>query len=240
MKNFALIIGIFVFAFLGIGCSSKQDIEGETFIDLGGRGASKLALVDIQIVPEDKFIAHIKNKLPKAAEEAAKLKASIADFEVLDARGQALIQQSRSLQMQSSMMASTGGMLAEAAIGAARNSGEVSSLAAQLDESRKRAQKHSKDLDGLSSGANNLYFSEKIDGAVLTTASNVDGKFKLSLESGKKVVLVAAKEGFGWALWITPDKSKPTITLSNKNLSGSSCDDCVFNGKVTPKSLTGS
>lgn len=79
----------------------------------------------------------------------------------------------------------------------------------------------------------------QLDGAILSTESNSDGKFKISLEKGKKVVLVGVKDDLAWALWLTPDNSKPTITLTNKNLSGSGCSDCVFDGKVTPKSITG-
>jgi len=36
---------------------------------------------------------------------------------------------------------------------------------------------------------------------------------------------------------LAAEKTKPTITLTNKNLSGSECTNCVFNGKETPKSI---
>ena len=221
------------------GCSTKQDIEGEAFVDAGG-SAKKLALVSIQVVPEDKFLAHIKKQLPKADEEANKLKASVSNFQKRDAEAQALIAQSSMLQRQSFMMPSMGGMLGAAgALASADNANAASRLAATMSEARSRANAEAEALAGIDTGANPVYFSDKIDGAIFSTESNSEGKFKVSLESGKKVVLVAVKDNLTWVLWLTPDKSKPTITLTNKNLSGAGCNECVFNGKVTPKSIVG-
>ena len=119
----------------------------------------------------------------------------------------------------------------------AQNVASSNQLQASMNESRERAHKDEMDLARLSSGADRLYFSDKFDGVVQATETDSDGKFKLVLEKGKKAVLVAVKDDLAWAIWITPDRSRPTITLSNKNLSGSGCDECVFGGTVTPKSL---
>ena len=234
MKNMVCAIGLALFALLGSGCSSKQDIDGEAFLDLGG-GASKLALVEIQIVPEDQFIAHIKKQYPKAREEAVKLKASIEEFEKADAEFQAQ-------EAQSAALRATAGMYSSMGIGSVPSSTISESIslsnriAASMNKTGKRLTKQAFDL---ASGASNVYLAGKFDGALLATTTNADGKFKLSLDSGKKVALVAIKDDLTWALWITPDKSKPTITLSNKNLTGTRCSECVFTDKVTPKSLAG-
>jgi len=238
VKKIIVLAGFALLTLIVSGCS-KQEIEGEAFVDSGG-GAKKLALVNIQVVPEDKFIAHIKQKLQKADEEANKLKASVSDFQKRDAEAQALIAQGAMLRRQSFMMPSTGGMLGAAgALVLADNANAASRLAATMSEARSRANAEAEALAGIDTGANPLYFSEKIDGAIFSTESNSEGKFKVALENGKKVVLVAVKDNLAWALWVTPDKSRPTITLTNKNLSGSGCNECVFNGKVTPKSIVG-
>lgn len=214
MKKIVFSAGLTAFVLLGAGCSSKQEIEGEAFIDLRG-SASKLALVDIQIVPESQFISHIKSQLPKAEAEVQKLSKKKSEEEAelsqLQARADSLIKgPSAILLMATSVVASIN-----------RN---IQSLTSEIDAQ--------------SSGASLIYYTGKIDGAIFATSTNSDGKFKLSLETGKKVALVAVKDNrLAWALWLTPSKSKPTITLSNKNLSGSNCDECIFNAKVTPKSL---
>jgi hypothetical protein len=223
--NKVVLISFAIITLFLSGCSFKQDIEGEAFVDSGGT-AKKLALVNIQVVPEDKFIAHIKKQLPKADEEAKRLQASILDFRQYEAKAQSLMLESAMIRM--------GGVSASALID---NNNAINSASAVLSEGRARASDDEAALNGLLTGSNPIYFSEKIDGAIVSTESNSEGKFKLSLESGKKVVLVAVKDKLAWAMWVTPEKSKPTITLTNKNLSGSECTNCVFNGKETPKSI---
>jgi len=239
MKNIACVFGLVLSSLLGSGCSSKQDIEGEAFVD-SGNGATRIALVALQVVPEDKFIAHIKKQLPKADVQTTELQTSIAKFQKLDSDAQALLGQSAMLRMQSAFMPSAGGMMDTAsALVNAQNSQSANTLQSTMEAGRKILRDEAAALNGLSTGANPLYFSDKIDGAVLFAESNADGKFILSLEKGKKVVLVGVKDNLAWAIWLTPDKSKSTVTLTNKNLSGSGCSDCVFDGKVTPKSIVG-
>lgn len=231
----AIVSFISILAFI-TGCSSSVSLDGEAFIDSKG-GATKLALVEIQVVPVDKFVSHIKKQIPMADAEATKLSEWIIGFKKRDAEAQALIAQSAMLQQQTFLLGTSrgGAMIAAEGAHASRE------LATSMNESRSIAAKKSDDLRGISTGANKVYFAGKIDGAVLSTSTDADGKFKLSVPAGEKVVIVAVKDDLAWALWRIPDKSQPTLTLSNKNLSGTNqCSDCVFDGIVTPKSLTGS
>jgi hypothetical protein len=118
----------------------------------------------------------------------------------------------------------------------ARSMVESKKLEDHLNESGAQLAKKASDL---SSGVSDIYLGGKFDGAIFSTTTNSEGKFKLSLASGKKAALIANKDGMTWALWITPDKTKPTITLSNKNLAGSKCAECVFTDVASPKTLAG-
>jgi hypothetical protein len=62
-------------------CSGRQDISGEISLDLGGAQPARLALVDIQLVPEKPFVAHIRRQLPQAQDAAKALEQEIARTE---------------------------------------------------------------------------------------------------------------------------------------------------------------
>ena len=231
MKKLATVAAVFALVLGTPGCSTKTEIEGEAFLDQGS-GAQKLALVSIQVVPEEQFIAHIKSQLPKAKEEATRLQDSVARATASNAEMDAIRAQGAALRAQAAAMG-VGGSSIAASQAQENRSQDLDAQRAAL------AAQDSSSLLGLTTGANPLYFTGKFDGAILSTETNADGKFKLNLEAGKKVVLVAVKDGLTWALWVTPDKSKATLTLSNKNLSGTECDDCVFSKTVTPQSIGG-
>ena len=225
------IYGMFFLAFILSACTSKQDMEGEAFLDKSG-GPTKLALVNIQIVTEEQFVEHIKKQYPIAKEASAKLSLQIEDFNKRLVKTQALLAQAAVLRGAVSGMSypmGMGGLVAD-------NIRASNSVVDTLNESGRQLIKKASEL---ASGASEIYLGGKFDGAILSTTTNSEGKFKLSLASGKKVALIANKDGMTWALWITPDKTKPTIMLSNKNLAGSKCNECVFTDAISPKTLAG-
>ena len=84
-------------------------------------------------------------------------------------------------------------------------------------------------LTGLANGSNADFFLPKaIQGATIAATSDADGKFKLSLEGGKRVAVIAKKDKLAWLIWVNPKKGDQ-IFLTEKNLNGTQCEACVFN-----------
>jgi hypothetical protein len=214
LKGFASLV-----AFVGcIGCSPTINISGEAFID-SGSGAKKLALVDVVIVSEDKFLAHIKSEIPKAEERALDLAKSISE-------SKALVDQSAMLQMQSMMS----GMA---------YSSVLSENKKAVDVTIERMNKQSREVLGLMSGASPSYFNFNPDNVVASTKTDSNGRYQIKIDAGKKYVLIATKDELAWAVWIGPDKITKEISFTNQNLSGYGCDGCVFSKEITPKKLVG-
>lgn len=238
MKKYVLKLVLIALILFVAGCSSKKEIEGEVFLD-SGTSVEKLALVDIHLVSEDKFLASIKNALPGAEQEAIRLTEFIGKLAAQEETTVDLLQKNAAFNAFNSVMPPVAGMGAGAAMVAAQNASVTNKSMELLKQNRVLADGLKKDLAGIKSGANALFFQSPFEGAT-STQTNSDGKYKITLESDKRVVLVAVKDALAWAFWVTPDKSTQTVILSNKNLSGTGCPKCVFGGKVTPKSLTGS
>lgn len=234
-KYLALFIVICSLALLS-ACSSKQDIEGEVFIENGGVG-TKLTLVEIQVVPEAQFLAYIKQQLPKIEQETKKIEGDIA---LLEAGNTSLRANIDDIFVKQMAVASMGGMSVMNGTNPLINSSNetVAMAKAQVEKTNTSIYELKTNINGLTTGTNGKFFySPTISGATQKVSTNADGKFKLSVERGAKVALVASKDNFFWYLWITPDKNTTVLTLSNKNLNGMECPECIFNRTVTPKVL---
>jgi hypothetical protein len=181
-------------------CSGRQEISGEISLDLGGAQPARLALVDIQLVPEKQFVAHIRRQLPQAQDAAKAMEQEIARTE---AEGQ--------------KPAAMHGPISEAV--------------------KLRLAKLRRERQALDSGASPLYYTGEIDGAAQSLSSSNDGSFALVLERGKRYALVAVRGTFTWALWVQADRASQHISLSEKNMVGTNCAQCIFSTDLPPKTL---
>jgi hypothetical protein len=221
-----------VFVILLGACSSQVNVDGNVFTETNGK-ATKLALVDIQIIPEDVFKANIKQQLLKTEEEAKRIKVHI------DRQQRSLdniLKASAEVMGNTMGYAAMGGSAYGGAVGTSISLlGQAAGAVASVEESL--AKLHA-EVEGLKSGNNGKFFYPTgLQGEIQKVASNADGNFKLTLNKGKRVVLAAAKDDLYWLLWIDPSKINGPITLTNNNLNGTACSECVFTATSTPSSL---
>lgn len=209
-----------------VGCSNQLGIDGEVFVENGGN-ASKLALVDIQIIPEEAFKAHIKQQLSKADIEENRLQEYINEQEENLAR----IRQTAGDVMANTMAVGSYGALATSSMLMNQASAAVSNTEKSLEESRA-------EIKGLKSGANSrFYYPTDLKDEIQKVTSNAEGKFTISIPKGTRSVLAAVKDDKYWIILLDPSKTKKTIALTNKNLNGTSCEECFFTQSTTPGSL---
>ena len=204
------------------GCSSSVSIEGDVFFEKDGK-ATKLALADIQIIPEDAFKAHIKQQLTKADAEIARMQDSIRSQEASLAN---IRQAAAGLYGQS---------MGGADYRSASLLGSASNVLASGDN---KITNMKSELEGLKTGANGKFFyPTELQGEIQKVTSDADGKFKLTVAKGKRRILAATKDDKYWLIWLDPSAINGPILLTNKNLNGTSCSECVFTVAVTPATL---
>jgi len=225
------------------GCSSKIEIEGEAFVETNGI-ATKLANVEIQIIPEEQFSKFIKSKAENIEGEVSKIKSQIKSKEDSIASLNAGAQAIMSAQMN---VVTTGSWNTDNVAGQymqkqqdalfAQAGASVQKSADSVRENEKEIENLKQSIDGLKSGKNaKFYYDKDMPGAVFKASTNSDGKFKIDSPSGKRMALIASKGDNYWFLWVKPDGPK-AINLTNANSSSSGCGDCIFDGKTTPQSL---
>ena len=297
---------VLVLCLLTSGCSSKRNIDGEIFIDNNGN-VQKLALVDMQILPEDQLIKHIKAKLSTADIEVKRIDGLIFKKEnsvkTLKKNNEALsaifknyvdntnkyqvqwshiqVEKNRLISAQESGLDTSGAEykltmreidIKERIINDKHNVAEevqkimtnspipipkeivmqLQSLTSSTEGAKKYMEIYvnsikkleeeigalKEDQSGINTGLNGrFYYDKKIDNIPYTFTSNSDGKFQTTIDGTGRFALLASKEDRRWIIWLPSEKSKNTITLSNKNVASSGCNECIFNGKITPKSL---
>ena len=210
MKSF--LFPALVFAGLVGACSSPIEVDGQVFVD-SSVGATKIAQADIYVVPEQTLLQNLKALTPKMKAEYERLHALHESNSKYFEKTILLAQALQQLELNRS------GTVAFSILNTA-----TASLKGQTALFAKS--KH--DLDGLGTGANSgFFYADCIQGQTAKTTSDADGRFKLNVDAGERVALVARKDDFYWFLWLAPKKGEP-VYLTNKNLNGSDCDACVF------------
>lgn len=217
-------------------CSSQVGIEGEVFVENNGV-ATKLANVDIQIIPEDVFAKYIKTKLQNSGAEKVKLEGRIESLK----KSIADLEKSANDVMNAQMkLAAMGGGFTREMMPSPLMAQANSQVSQTLDATGKYKQDIGDiqtAIAGLNSGKNgDYYYANSIDGALLKVTTNADGKFKFDVPTGKPYILMAAKGGNYWFLHV-PQKGKSDFNLTNANSLKTNCDICVFNGTKTPESM---
>ncbi|MGQ3052805.1 MAG: hypothetical protein ACT6S0_13555 [Roseateles sp.] len=212
------------------GCTPLIETNGQVFIDSSG-SARKLAQVEIYVVPEDTLVKNLKAAMPAMASEFTRLKADHDSSKQSLAQAMGHAQQAQMLatasRISTSQMPNAG--LASSAVET------VQAATKSLKAANERAREAKDAVVGLATGRNAaFYVPQATQGNSIVTTSDADGKFKLSLVSGKRVAIVARKDDLSWFVYVTPNKGEQ-ILLTEKNLNGTGCDACVF----TRDQLTG-
>ncbi len=232
------------------GCSPKIEIEGEAFVEKSGV-ATKLANVEIQIVPEEQFAKFIKSKVAAIDGEIVSINARIKQREdsidvmtksnqtVMDAQMKLFDIQLKVASIGVLNIDTLGGQYRtqqlESAHAKAGESMKKSSDA--IDDSKREVEKLKQSIEGLKTGKNaSFYYSDKIPESIAKVSTSADGKFKIAVPSEKRAALVAAKGDTYWFLWVSPKGAK-NLNLTNSNSTDTNCDTCIFDGKTIPQSL---
>lgn len=212
-----------------VGCTSSIETNGQVFIDTSG-SATKVAQAEIYVLSEETLLNNLKSSSSAMKAEYERLHAAhMSNSEEL-AKTVALAQQAQGLAMASSM--SMPGASAwpgsNASLASATNTMMAESSRA-VNGWKQRFKESEASLNGLANGSNvDFFFPKAIQGATIAATSDADGKFKLSLEGGKRVAIIGKKDKLAWLVWVSPKKGDQ-IFLTDKNLNGTQCDACVFN-----------
>lgn len=212
-------------------CSNQVGIDGEIYVESNGK-ATKLALVDIQVIPEDVFKTHIKQQLPKADAEEKRLQESVNRLEESIA---SIRKAAGDVMVNTMAVAGMGG----GSYGAMATSSNLMGQAADaVGSSQKTIDEMKAKIDGLKTGANSsFYYPTNLQGDIQKVASDADGKFKINIPKGKRSVLAAAKDDKYWFILLDPSNVKNPVALTNKNMNGTACNECVFTKTTTPASF---
>jgi hypothetical protein len=193
MRRFSIPSIVAFAAIVVSGCSSSSLFEGEVFVENNGV-ATKLANVDIQIVPEEAFVKYIKTKFKDSSAEKDKLDGRIQSLEKNIADLERSANDVRNAQMNVARMG--GGFTREmmpSPLMAQANS-QVMMTSDATDRSKQDIRDLQMAIVGLKSGKNGqYYYSNSIEGALLKVATNADGKFKFEAPTGKPLINPAIK-----------------------------------------------
>lgn len=211
-----------------LGCSSSIETNGQVFIDTSG-AATKVAQAEIYVLSEEVLVSNLKASVSAMRAEHDRLQAAHRSNSEYLAKTVALAQQAQGLAMASSisMAGPSAWPGANAQLASSTNS-MMETASKSLLNAKKQFQESEAALTGLANGSNADFFLPKaIQGASVAATSDADGKFKLSLEVGKRVAIIGKKDKYAWLIWATPKKGDQ-IFLTDKNLNGTQCDTCVF------------
>lgn len=232
MRNITLI----VFAAVLSGCFSGAEIEGQAFLN-GNSASTKLSQVTLQAVPEEALLKWLKLKTPELGAEYKRLSARVKDAEANYSRAVSMAGRVQA-QLQTNLMAIQMGIASPSTAAYLAGSGQqMGEQAASLLKTTEEELKNSlAELDGLR-GWGRFYYVDTISGAISTTQSDADGKFKIALSKSGRTAIVARKDTHYWLIWVSHEQKGPLL-LTDKNLSGTGCVDCIFNDASLASSLS--
>lgn len=216
-------------AALTVGCTSSIETNGQVFIDTSG-SATKVAQAEIYVLSEETLVNNLKSSSSAMKAEYDRLQAAHKSNSEYLAKTVVLAQQAQGLAMASSIsMSGPSAWPGSNAQLASSTNTMMETASRSLNTAKKQFEESEASLTGLANGSNADFFLPKaIQGATIAATSDADGKFKLSLEGGKRVAVIGKKDKLAWLVWITPKKGDQ-IFLTDKNLNGTQCEACVFN-----------
>lgn len=221
-----------------LGCSSSFETTGQVFVD-SSSGPIKIAQADIYVLSEETIINNLKSSVPKIKTEYVRLstvhKSNYDSFK----KNAAIAGQVVGLATVTgySMMLPSTWPNNNAYLADSTNK-LIEQATTSLKIAKKEFEKSEAALIGLADGSNSDFYLPKVlKGAAVVATSDADGRFTLSFDAEKRVAIVAKKDDLVWFVWINPKKGDQ-IFLTNKNLNGTKCDNCVFNMHQLNSSLS--
>ena len=222
---------------------AKVPVSGQAFIVTKGRQNIKLALVEVIAIPEKDVLEHIKAKRAEGREkqalllpqvERAKKEAGSASSAL--ARAEKDAEKARQDRH-------------EATMATIRNRGNV------IGQMKADTEAFSKEMDEnlrLQKAANSkggtlrelgrqyahydspAYYADNLPNAVAHSKTDADGNFSLSVPPGKYAIAAATSravfkdtEQYYWIVWVDVKSPIQGLMLSNDNLLGTGCRECV-------------
>lgn len=230
---------LLIISALTMGCSSAIETSGQVFIDSANGSSIKISQVDIYVVPQEVLIGNIKSSIPVLKEEYRRLH-EIKEKRVESLTRDAAMAEKVAAQAAINRMALNMGM--SSSISGSYLASETRSLVTKSSEMLEKSQKDYEEANseflGLTSGENSKFYIPVITkGISVATTSDADGKFKLTLENEKRVAIVAKKGDYNWLIWVTPKKDSQ-IFLTDKNINGTQCNECIFSSSQFNSTLS--
>lgn len=181
------------------------ELSGQVFIVTRGRDNIKLALVNIYAFPEKDVFQHNVKLLEKVVQ----------------------IQQIENQELQSAREEAK-------EVEAATKNPDSPPDSSQLEQYISKTLKYKEiSKKGITTIDGKYYFAN-LPAPLVTSKTDADGKFNLSLPQGKYVIaaessrdVVGRVENYYWLVWVDATSPNNSVILSNDNLFETRCDACV-------------
>ena len=229
MKPYSLVViaCLLVFA-TAFGADKEQksfskkrvDLSGQVFVVTNGRENVKLALVEVSAIPEKAVMDALK---ANGTEGHRQQEAIAAQLEA--AKQDAITTRSAAKRAQDAFDSST-----NISDFSTLNNANFVAAKASVD-SREKVRDLEQKLRYYSSGA---YLFEGLPSPVVTSKTDADGKFLLSIPAGRYVIAARSNrkvfnstENYYWLVVLNTASPNHSLMLSNDNLFETKCNECV-------------
>lgn len=200
--------------------SAPVILSGQIFVVTKGRDNIKLALVEVAAIPEDEMLAHLKNKHGPAIEQQSQLKSKLvaADDEFRYAVMEEIMYGIRSNIGHTEFPFKTN---------------SLEEARAAIVEKQSACKKIKSEFTYFGSPA---IYMEGIPTPASISKTDADGKFTLTIPSGKKYIIAAATnrtvfkdtEQYYWLVRIDASSPVQALMLSNDNQVETKCKECIL------------
>jgi hypothetical protein len=210
----------------------SQDVNGSVFVVTKNGNVVRLALVEVLVFEAAKFPGEL---------EAAQLDASRI-VEIAENLNQLKLEAWRSARGElEAARKDLNAMAYTTRNRDARREAEQRAWGAEPKEKRARDEMFAAEMAALVIQAPSTYVA-RLKNHLVRQKSDADGKFNFKLPPGEYVVsafasrdVFGSSEQYGWMVKMTISRSSaPTIMLSNDNMAGTDCSDCVQSPRVWP------
>lgn len=209
-------------ALAGVGIVACQKspvtVAGQVFIVTQGRENIKLALVEVALIPDTSVRRHLAALREVGAQQQVPLKPTLDSLTLAAQRADSELR----VQVNASLAGPTSlkqGMRFLAASERASDAQEAHRAFAAKYEAYNSPE----------------YYLDKLPQATSMAKTDADGKFAMSVPPGRYVVLATTTrsvakglERYDWLVNVDASSAVPSLLLSNDNLMGTKCADCVL------------
>lgn len=217
------------------GCGTKErDIAGQVFIVTGGGYNVKLALVNVNFFSENVILDHLKKRHESGVAQQTALLPALADAHS-DREG-ALARLRKANATVATLMESpqTSGRIDYRALKA-----ELDAAIVAAKQSQEKAKEIQAKFDYFTGGA---FLIDGMPVPLAAAKTDADGKFGIKLRAGKYVVVATAGRSLGtseekyyWLVKTDTSTQDQSLMLSNDNLVGMDCAECIRFEKAATK-----